>query len=62
MLVVFVALLLALSLMISLYSRAPRLDYELDLLLSVLVEFVFCMFVFVPLVVSSGPPMFNLGS
>ena len=62
MLVVFATLIFVLFLVVTLYPCVPRPENVLNWFLSVLVEFSFCVFVFVTLRVSSGSPMFDFGS
>ena len=58
---VFAALLLALFLVLPISPYSPRPNDKLDLLFSVVVGFSSCMFLLIPLGVSSGSPMFDLG-
>ena len=58
----FTVFLLVMLFVFPLSPRAPHPDDMLDFLLSVLVVFFSCVFVFVPFGVSSGSPMFDLDS
>ena len=62
MIFLFVVLLLALFILVPLYPCVTQPENVLDWLLSVLVESYLCVFVFVPLGVSYGSPMFDLSS